>query len=210
MKTLKTLSLCFILSMSFFSCIEHEVIPPPVNNVDLNAAFIGFVNGTQIEFTQNVLGYGAVSQNAEDINPSPALSKMTYGTRIQSIYNPQAIQVKFGAQEWDVAQNAYPTVSMFNEWLNLYSNTPVPFSNQGLQGVEVEYTDNNGVTWVSRDTDPNQTATFEFTGSQSDNTGDYSFFKCTFTCLVWRYNAQTALDESINIENGIITSWFKK
>jgi hypothetical protein len=100
--------------MSFFSCIEHEVIPPPVNNVDLNAAFIGFVNGTQIEFTQNVLGYGAVSQNAEDINPSPALSKMTYGTRIQSIYNPQAIQVKFGAQEWDVAQNAYPTVSMFN------------------------------------------------------------------------------------------------
>jgi len=28
--------------------------------------------------------------------------------------------------------------------------------------------------------------------------------------LVWRYNAQTAADESINIENGIITSWFKK
>ena len=73
MKTLKTISLFLALSMTFFSCIEHEVIPPPVNTVDLNAAFIGFVNGTQIEFTQNVLGYGAVSENAEDINPSPTL-----------------------------------------------------------------------------------------------------------------------------------------
>ncbi|MDB4606803.1 hypothetical protein OAH04_03315 [Crocinitomicaceae bacterium] len=210
MKTLKIFSLFLALSLIFSSCIEHEVIPAPVNTVDLNAAFIGFVNGTQVEFTQNVNGYGAESENTEDINPSPSPSKMTYGTKIKSLYNPQALRVKFGAQEWDVAQNAYPTVSMFNEWLNLYTNAPVGFSDQGLNGVEVEYVDNNGVSWLSRESDPNQSAIFEFTGSQSDNTGDYAFFKCTFTCLVWRYNTQTELDESINIENGIITSWFKK
>ncbi len=210
MRTIKLYTILFSVSLLFPSCIDHEVIPSPVNTVDLNASFVGFVNGTQVEFTQNVNGYGAIAVNAEDINPSPTLSEMTYGSKIKSIYNPQAIQVKFGAQEWDVAQNAYPTASMFNDWLNLYSNTPVPFSDQGLSGVEIQYIDNNGVSWVSRESDPNQSAIFEFSGSQSDNTGDYSFFKCTFTCLVWRYNTQTELDESINIENGIITSWFKK
>ena len=60
MKTLKIFSLFLALSLIFSSCIEHEVIPAPVNTVDLNAAFIGFVNGTQVEFTQNVNGYGAV------------------------------------------------------------------------------------------------------------------------------------------------------
>ena len=45
---------------------------------------------------------------------------------------------------------------------------------------------------------------------ESDNTGDYSIFECTFSCLVWRINPQTNLDESVNIENGKITSWFKK
>ena len=59
MKTKSIYSFLFILVVLFTtSCIEHEVIPPPVNTVDLNCHFVGFVNGTQVEFTQNVQGYG--------------------------------------------------------------------------------------------------------------------------------------------------------
>ncbi len=207
---LKPFTLLLFVGLIFSSCIEHEVIPAPETTVDLNAAFIGFVNGTQVEFTQNVNGYGAVAINAEDINPSPTPSHMTYGSKIKSIYNDQAIRVKFGTLDWDVSQNSYPTVSMFNDWLNTWSNTPVSFSDQGLSGMEIEYTDNLGVSWVSRESDLGQTGTFVIKKQESDNTGDYSLFECTFSCLVWRINPQTNLDESLNIENGKITSWFKK
>jgi hypothetical protein len=210
MRILKPLTFIVSISLLFSACIEHEVIPPPVNTVDLNCAFVGFVNGTQVEFTQNVNGYGAVSMNTEDINPSPTPSHITYGSKIKSIFNDQAIRVKFGTLDWDVSQNSYPTVSMFNDWLNVWANTPVSFSDQGLNGIEIEYTDNNGVSWVSRESDPGQTATFVIKNQESDNTGDYSLFECTFSCLVWRINPQTNLNESVNIENGKITSWFKK
>jgi hypothetical protein len=210
MRTLRPFTFLLSIALLFSACIEHEVIPPPVNTVDLNSAFIGFVNGTQVEFTQNVNGYGAIAMNSEDINPSPTPSHMTYGSKIKSIFNPQAIRVKFGTLDWDVSQNSYPTVSMFNDWLNTWANTPVSFSDQGFSGIEIEYTDNNDDKWVSRESDPGQTATFEIKKQESDNTGDYSLFECTFSCLVWRINPQTNLDESVNIENGKITSWFKK
>ena len=211
---LKPYTLLLFVGLLFSACIDHEVIPAPENTVDLNSAFVGYVNGTQVEFTQNVNGYGAVAMNAEDINPSPTPSHMTYGSKIKSnssAYN-QAIRVKFGTLDWDVSQNSYPTVSMFNDWLNVWANTPVSFSDQGLNGIEIEYTDNSvdANKWVSRESDPGQTATFVIKKQESDNTGDYSLFECTFSCLVWRYNTQTELDESVNIENGKITSWFKK
>ena len=212
MRTLKPYTLLLFAGLLFSACIDHEVIPAPENTVDLNSAFVGYVNGTQVEFTQNVDGYGAIAMNAEDINPSPTPSHMTYGSKIRTnkVNYSQAIRVNFGTLDWDFAQNSYPTVSMFNDWLNVWANTPVSFSDQGLNGIEIEYTDNNGVSWVSRESDPGQTATFVIKKQESDNTGDYSLFECTFSCLVWRINPQTNLDESVNIENGKITSWFKK
>ncbi|MEY3238052.1 MAG: hypothetical protein RI883_2153, partial [Bacteroidota bacterium] len=58
MKNLKiaitaTITLVFGLS----SCIEHEVIPAPVPMVDLSCHFNGVVNGSNLELTENVLGY---------------------------------------------------------------------------------------------------------------------------------------------------------
>ena len=81
MKTKNIYSFLFLVILFSSSCIEHEVIPPPVNTVDLNCYFVGFVNGTQVEFTQNVQGYGSEVVNFENINPSPSPSKKTYGSR---------------------------------------------------------------------------------------------------------------------------------
>ena len=210
MKSINIFSFLLILGLLVSSCIEHEVIPPPVNTVDLNCSFIGFVNGTQVEFTQNVDGYKAQVMNSEDINPSPALSFKTYGTKISSFYNPQAVQIKFGTLDWDASANSQPTVTMFNDWHTNNSGIPISFSDLGANGIEVEYTDNNGVTWLSRETDPGQEANFQVKEQASDNTGDYSIFSCDFTCKVWRINPQTNLEESLDITNAKFTSWFKR
>ena len=210
MRTIKYYSVVLITALFASSCIEHEVIPPPVNTVDLNCYFVGFVNGTQVEFTQNVNGYGAVEVNLEDINPSPALSLKTYGTKIKSFYNPQAIRLKYGTLEWDASANSQPTVAMFNDFHSSTSAIPINFSDGGADGVEIEYIDNNGVSWLSRESDPGQSAVFSIIKQSSDNTGDYSIFQCDFSCKVWRINPQTNLDESLTISNAKLTSWFKR
>ncbi len=210
MKTKSIYSFLLLVVLFTSSCIEHEVIPPPVNTVDLNCYFVGFVNGTQVEFTQNVQGYGAEVVNFEDINPSPTPSEKTYGSKIKSFYFDQAVQIKFGTLDWDASANAQPTVTMFNDYHSSNSGIPINFSDNGLAGIEVEYTDNNGVKWLSRETDPGQEAVFTILGQASDNTGDYSLFECDFSCKVWRINPQTNLDESLDITNAKFTSWFKR
>ena len=210
MKTKNIYSFLFLVILFSSSCIEHEVIPPPVNTVDLNCYFVGFVNGTQVEFTQNVQGYGSEVVNFEDINPSPSPSKKTYGSKIKSFYYPQAIRLKYGTLDWDAAANSQPTVTMFNDYHQLAAASPVGFSDDGLNGIEIEYIDNNGVSWLSRETDPGQEATFNILSQASDNTGDYSIFECDFTCKVWRINPQTSQDEYLDITNAKFTSWFKR
>ena len=210
MKTKSIYPFLFLVILFTSSCIEHEVIPPPVNTVDLNCYFVGFVNGTQVEFTQNVQGYGSVDVNVEDINPSPTPSKKTYGSKIKSFYYPQAVTVNYGTLDWDAAANSQPTVSMFNDYHQDATLSPISFSDDGLNGIEIEYIDNNGITWLSRETDPGQEATFNILSQASDNTGDYSLFECNFTCKVWRFNAQTSQEESLDITNAKFTSWFKR
>ena len=51
------------------SCIKHEVIPAPTPQVDLGAHFIGVINNTQTEYTDNVLGYSNNSFKVKIIQP---------------------------------------------------------------------------------------------------------------------------------------------
>jgi hypothetical protein len=91
----------------------------------------------------------------------------------------------------------------FQDWANLIdvANT--------VDGVQVEYTDQAGLVWISRASDPGQVAKFTVIDQATDKTGDYSLFEVTFSCKVWRYNVQTQLDESLNISNGKLRAWFK-
>ena len=209
----------FILSavaLNMTSCIKHEIIPAPVNTVDLNASFIGYVNGTQVEFTQNVNGYKGYADKDAYIYASPVLSKVIYSSTIKSVYSSQAIEVNLGALDWDAAANSEPTLTMFNDFHSSNSGIALPFKdystlvNNSIDGIEVEYTDKNGVLWKSKETDPNQSATFTVIKQASDNTGDYSLFECTFSCKVWTYDVQLAQDISININNAVVRAWYKK
>ena len=199
------------------SCIKHEVIPAPIATVDLNASFESVINGTDVEWTQNVEGYKATANTYAVYLPSPQLCRKIFQSEISSIYSEQSIKLTFGSLTWDVASNIEPTISMFNNYHSYNSDSPIVFKNYSslstlpsMLGVEVEYIDNNGVSWISRESDINQFAKFTILDQDSDNTGDYSLFLCEFSCKVWRINPQTLLDESIIINNAKYTAWFKR
>jgi hypothetical protein len=216
---MRLLTKLFFLLTVFFavsSCIDHEVIPPPVNTIDLNATFVGYVNGTQIEFTQNVEGYKGYASKSDTICNSPELSKMLYISEMRSPYNQRAVKLTLGALGWDASANTVPTLTMFNDFNTSNSAVALPFKNWSTftnpvsaVGVQFEYTDQSGNIWISRQSDLGQTATFTLIKQASDNTGDYSLFEANFSCKVWRYNVQTQLDESLNVSNAKLRAWFK-
>lgn len=209
-------SLLFVL-LSASSCIEHEVIPPPTNTLDLNATFVGYVNGTQVEFTQNVLNYKGYSDKYMAIYASPLLSKMLFISEMKSLTDQRAIRLTFGSLDWDASANSTPTLTMFNDFHTSSSGINLPFQDWAnlidvantVDGVQIEYTDQAGLVWISRASDPGQVAKFTVIDQATDKTGDYSLFEVTFSCKVWRYNVQTQLDESLNISNGKLRAWFK-
>ena len=215
-------SLFFFLSISLFltfgSCIKHEVIPAPTSTVDLNCNFVGYVNGTQTELTQNVLGYNAFPGKDKYIYAAPIQSRMIYTSAIKSTYQSQAFKISLGSHLWDATVATEPTLTMFNDYHSTYSGVSVPFkdyatlvnANPAVVGIQVEYTDNNGVVWKSKETDPGQLSTFTIINQGSDNTGDYSIFECSFSCLVWTYDVQLGTDISIPIANAKFKGWFRR
>ena len=217
---MKILSVYFSLLLVFLSvssCIEHEVIPPPTNTLDLDATFVGYVNGTQVEFTQNVLNYKGYSDKKTAIYASPLLSKMLFISEMKSSTNQRSIRLTFGALDWDASANNTPTLPMFNDFHSSTSGIDLPFRDEATlldvantsDGIQIEYTDQTGLVWISRESDPGQIANFTVLKQATDKTGDYSLFEVTFSCKVWRYNIQTELDESLNVSNGKLRAWFK-
>jgi len=193
------------------SCIKHEVVPPPVNTVNLDANFTGYISGTQVEFTQNVSGYLGNTSHDTYVQPSPNPSRRVYSFEMISGSNPVSVQVKLGALNWDVAANSEPSLTMFNDFHMASSVTPPSYSNGAIAGFEVKYTDNTSRIWLSKA--PNsvpQTVTFSNIKQQSDGTGDYSFFDCNFSCYVYSLNPQTSLIDSLQIQNGKYHAWFKR
>jgi hypothetical protein len=216
MKTFKFAIIGFTLVSLFSACIEHEVIPPPTNKVDLNASLVGYVNGTQFELTQNVDGYNAITEDTAVVIASPALSKVIYTSTFFSNQNAQSLSLMFGTLDYDASANTEPTLSMFNDWHMSNSGIPILFKdkatmvNQSVDGVQVTYTDNTGKIWYSRETDPGQIANFTILKQASDGTGDYSLFEVAFSCKVWYVDPQTSLESSLNITNAKYRAWFKR
>ncbi|MEY3741854.1 MAG: hypothetical protein EB003_00325 [Flavobacteriia bacterium] len=216
MKLTRFAFLATLLLLISSACIEHEVIPPPNNKVDLNASFVGYINGTQVELTQNVNNYLGFALDTQIVNVAPVMSKVIYSFGMASTANPQNISLSFGSLEWDATGSATPTLPMFNDFHMTNSGNPVPFKDvatlatNSINGVQVSYTDNTGKFWISRETDPGQTANFTILKQASDGSGDYSLFEVTFSCKVWYVDPQTSAEESIQINNAKLRGWFKR
>jgi hypothetical protein len=216
MRVINIVSILLFFILTITSCIKHEIIPPPTNTIPLKASFVGFVDGKQIEFTQNVLGYRGFSSKKQVINPSPASSKMIYISEISSAQDSRAVKLTYGSLKWDAGLNAEPNLTMFNDFHSSNSDILLPFKdnnsliNLEANGVQVEYTDQNGNVWISRESDFGQTAKFIVKKQASDNTGDYTLFECSFSCLVWRIDPQTEEQISLSLNNAKLNAWFKR
>ena len=199
----------FALIFSLESCIEHEIIPAPVPMVDLSCNFLGNINGSVLELTQNVNGYTGKSTKNLNILPAPSLSSAAYNFEMSSASSMRSIKIVLGSVQWDATAANSPDLPIFNSFHN--SNTTPSYSSTGSAGFEVSYKDANGVTWTSKQNSPNpQNVTFTGILQESDTLGDYSKFTCNFNCYVYNQNAQTLLWDSIYIENGILKGWFQR
>jgi len=200
----------------FTSCIEHEIIPAPTPEVDLDAHFIGDINGSDTEYTQNVLGYTNVSTKATFNFPPPAQSSAVYYSEILSTDVNPSIKVGLGSVLFDSGISTDPTLSLFTTF---FDNNDLPaYSNDGTTGFEVTYTDQNNREWKSSDASVNP-QNVQFTGikQESDDSGDYSKFICNFDCYVYSVNPDSlalvppvAHVDSFLIDNATYTGWFKR
>lgn len=187
------------------SCIKHEVIPAPVPTVDLYAHFVGTVEGTTLELTENVLGYACSSEKAKIILPPPAFSSAVYYSEMSSAVTATSIKIGLGSINWDAALEIDPPLSSFNNFF--IANDNPNYSDNGMAGFEVTYRDGFGAEWVSSETSVNfQDVNFSGIIQESDSSGDYSLFTCYFDCYVYNFGAT----DSIQITDAVFQGWFKR
>lgn len=199
------------------SCIKHEVIPAPVPQVDLDAHFIGVINNTQTEYTENVLGYSNTSFKVKLIQPPGGNSTAVYYSRMQSTSVVPSIAVGLGSINFDSGVASDPPLALFTPFFP--SNDTPNYSNNGSVGFEVIYTDPTSRQWKSSQgsTWPGKTANFTGIKQESDASGDYSKFICTFDCYVYSLNPDSlallppvAHNDSILITDAVYTGWFQR
>ena len=207
------IGLGFILA----SCIQHEVIPPPTPTADLPAYFEGTINNTYTEFTTNVLGYENTSYKVKVIQPPGGNSTAVYYSEMQSPSQTQSIAIGLGSINFDSGVASDPPLAIFEPFFP--ANDTPPYSNNGAAGFEVVYTDATNREWKSNELSNFAGATANFTGIQleSDETGDYSKFICTFDCYMYSLNPDSLAQmppvahiDSFLIEDASYTGWFQR
>lgn len=202
-------------SLFLAGCPKHEIIPAPTPKVELESSFIGIVNGSQLELTQNVDGYYLEATKTKYILPSPTPSKAAYYANMKSSNGLVSIRVGLGSISFDGSADSDPSLTVFN---NFFSSTTAPiYSAQAASGFEVVYRDGSGNVWTSDDTQPLQDVVFTGIVQESDGSGDYSKFTCTFNCNVYRdvpdLTTPVLTDSitlSLPIQNAVLKGWFKR
>jgi hypothetical protein len=203
-----------VSSVALAGCIKHEVIPAPTPEVELDGHLEGTINGGHVELTENVDGYFVEASKTKIIVQSPALSSAVYYAEMKSGQGLVSVRVSLGSLMWDASVSSDPSVSEFNSFFTSPANLQPVYSANAANGFEVIYRDGEGNVWKSKDTDP---GTAEFTNivQESDGAGDYSKFRCTFACNVYRMAQVNPLpapmtELTIPIQNVQFDAWFRR
>lgn len=211
----KVIALFVFGSVFLAGCPKHEIIPAPTPKVELESSFIGTINGSQVELTQNVDGYYLDATKTKYILPSPTPSKAAYYANMKSSNGLVSIRVGLGSIDFDGSASSDPSLSVFNSFFS--TNTTPVYSDQAVSGFEVVYRDGSGNVWTSDETQSGQNVIFTGIVQESDGSGDYSKFTCTFNCTVYRDTPDLSTPDpndfitlSLPIQNGILKGWFKR
>ena len=200
----------FIVSagLCLTSCIDHEVIPAPVPQVELEAHFIGNVAGSTVELTENVNDYLNTSSVDLYISQQQVNSTAVYFSTMSSPALLRSVSVGLGSVYWDATNGeTRPTLPEFNNFYSSPTNQVPPYFDNGTNGFVVRYTDGNGTQYSSKQDSPNfQDVSFVNVTQESGENGDFNLFTCDFNCYVY---TQDGLD-SIAIQNATFKGWFKR
>jgi hypothetical protein len=136
---------------------------------------------------------------------------------MQSSSQTQSIAIGLGSVNFDSGVASDPPLALFEPFFPAHDNPS--YSNAGALGFEVVYTDATNREWKSSETSNYAGETAEFTGIQleSDATGDYSKFICSFNCYVYSLNPDSlalmppvAHIDSFLINDAVYTGWFNR
>jgi hypothetical protein len=210
---MKKIVLVFALGSLFLTgCPKHEIIPAPEPRVDLTANFIGNINGTDVELTENVNGYYLEATKTKIILPSPNPSSAVYYADMKSGQTMVSVKIGLGSIFFDASISSDPTLSLFNSFFTAASSVTPSYSASSVAGFEVIYRDGTGAVWTSDPTSSPQNVVFSNIVQESDATGDYSKFVCTFDCIVYRtvVVGTVSTTYSLPIQNATFKGWFKR
>lgn len=206
MKYFKILSVLLATTV-LFSCVEHEVIPPPKEEVELNSSFSTMLEGIEYELIQDVDGYYCDPTQAKEILPTPQPSTVTYYSAMKSDAELGFIQIGIGKLNFNADANINPTVEQFSTFFN--SNTDPVYSLDADDGVEIVFRDGSGDIWMSyEDSGAPQDFTFTSLVQESDEQGDYLKFVANFSLEL--YDDIDNPTDTILMENAVFEGYFKR
>jgi hypothetical protein len=209
----KSLLIIVFTTLFILSCIKHEIIPAPTPTVELKSKFTGTINGVPKELVEGVSGYTCIPTQEKNLVNSPELSSVIFYSQITSSTATPAIKIGIGKLYWDTGVSSDPTVGDFNSFFTATSNILPPYKNDCSSGFNVEYIDENGTKYSSNENSVNfKDAKFTNITQESDASGDYSKFLCTFNCYVYYSSGPSPAPglDSVRIQNGQLKGWFKK
>ncbi|MGB0933209.1 MAG: hypothetical protein ACPGU5_02940 [Lishizhenia sp.] len=198
-------AVALVAIFSLFSCIEHEVVPPPSTTVDLSSTFIADIDGTTIEYVENVNGMYAQGTLSKEILPDPDPSSAIYFSEMKSNSQSDLFKIALGKVDFQASVTQEPSLAQFEAFM--LSNTQPAFASGAEGGIEITYTDHANNVWSS-DASSLEPQNFEFTSfvQESDENADYMKFEAAFNCKL--FNSDTT--DFISIENGIYKAFFKR
>lgn len=214
---LKTVLASTLVLSAMTGCIKHEIIPAPEPKVELTCHFKGNINNTDVELTQNVVGYFLETSKSKYVPAGGLPAEAIYYSEMKSGESLTAIKINMGTMKWDQNVSSDPTQAIFNGFFT--ANTEPPYAIGGDEGFELSYRDGQGNIWLSKD-EPTNTIKFTNIAQESDKTGDYSKFVATFDATVYHtfmiidntvQPHDTTYDEqSRTISNAVFKGWFKR
>jgi hypothetical protein len=206
MKYYKIFSL-LLASTLLFSCVEHEVIPPPKEVVELNSSFSTMLEGIEYELIQDVDGYYCDATQAKEILPTPQPSTVTYYSAIKSDAELGFIQIGIGKLNFNADADISPSIEQFSTFFN--SNTNPAYSLDAEAGVEIIFRDGSGNIWRSYEASGEpQDFTFTSVTQESDEEGDYMKFIANFSLEL--YDDLVTPTDTILMENAVFEGYFKR
>lgn len=187
------------------SCVDHQVIPPPLPLVDLNCECEALINDSLVSYSDTCL------YDAQKVISTSGPSTARYFTRVQEETMTEGLELEMRKVEWTDDGSNTPPLTVWQTFFQ--SNTePVYSTNVDDIGVVVRWTDPNGKVWVSDTMTTNNSClqAFEFQSfvQESDTTGDYMQFKAIFNGVL--LNSDYGVTDSAKcIENAVVRSAFR-